>query len=343
MQIKEKLVQYIEGLLTEGDKALVDNHLEGCNECRCELSSITEIRESLFLSSRQSRSADLETKIFDRIIREQNRMLKKTLKPNPWLENWRSIMKSRTIRISAATAIVFAVIIGITVFNKYEPVATAQDVLTDALKVASGLNSIHMKAQMRTLPNDNFGLIGLEYDFVPIEMWKDTNQKGKIKWRVEKTGRILVMDGDTTIMLIKPNTVSRSDKALPLGCYDSWMGCLLDVQGLLDNELQQARDNSDRQARLIHEEQNGKDKLILEVDVQASVSKNDYLRDKFITRSKSLSDLLKVYQFDSQTKLLEDFKIYVISTTVCLSLICPMTQYGGWSRRFCRIMKNTAG
>jgi outer membrane lipoprotein-sorting protein len=147
---------------------------------------------------------------------------------------------------------------------------------------------------------------------VPIEMWKKVDHEGKLRWRVEKPWRVLVMDGETTTLLTKPietiSYASRSDVPRPLGYLDSWMGRLLDVQGLLDSELQQAEDKPDRQARLTHEEINGKDKIILEVDMQTNISEDDYLRNKFI----SDSDSLRVYQFDSDTKLLEDFKVYVI-------------------------------
>jgi outer membrane lipoprotein-sorting protein len=312
MQIKEKLVQYIEGLLTEEEKALVDNHLVECAECQKEFSAMMEIHERLVLSARQNRSADLENKIFNRIICEQNKRLKQTVKPDSWLENWRSIMKSRITRLSAATAVVFAVIISISLFYKSEPLATSQDVLSQAVKATSGLNSVHMKARMRTEPGDNFASIGINNNFVPIEMWKKVDHEGKLRWRVEKPWRVLVMDGETTTLLTKPietiSYASRSDVPRPLGYLDSWMGRLLDVQGLLDSELQQAEDKPDRQARLTHEEINGKDKIILEVDMQTNISEDDYLRNKFI----SDSDSLRVYQFDSDTKLLEDFKVYVI-------------------------------
>jgi outer membrane lipoprotein-sorting protein len=312
MQIKEKLVQYIEGLLPDEEKAFIDNHISECAECHNELNAMMEIHDRLVFSGRQNQSADLENKIFNRIICEQNKILRKTLRLHPWLENWRSIMKSRITRLSAATAVVFAVIISISIFYKSEPTATAQDILSDAVKAASGLNSVHMKARMRTEPGDNFASIDLNNNFAPIEMWKKVDQEGKLRWRVEKPWRILVMDGETTTLLTKPietiSYASRSDVPRPLGYLDSWMGRLLDVQGLLDNELQQAKDKPDRQVRLTHKEINGKDKIILKVDMQTNISEDDYLRNKFISES----DSLKVYQFDSDTKLLEDFKVYII-------------------------------
>lgn len=223
-------------------------------------------------------------------------------------------MKSRILRISAATAMVFAVIFGITIFYESEPVATAQGVLTDALKAASGLNSIHMKGQMRTYQAGNFDSINLNRDFLPIEMWKRFDRKGALQWRVEKSGgTFVVMDGRTTVIFMVPNAAIKVDRPSPLGFgseygHDTWMGRLLDVQGLLDSELYQAKENPNRQIQLFHEENNGRDKIILEVGVQTDLSENDFLRNSIISGSDSVIE----YQFDANTMLLEGFKVYVI-------------------------------
>ena len=97
------------------------------------------------------------------------------------------------------------------------------------------------------------------------------------------------------------------EKPLPLGCFDSWSGRLLNVNDLLDSELQNAKNNPDREVSLCHENIDGQDKIILEVEVTADVPEGDYLRNKFITAS----DHLKVYRFDAKTKLLEGLQVYV--------------------------------
>lgn len=217
------------------------------------------------------------------------------------------IMKSQITKLAAAAVIIIAILVSITLFNKSVPAASAAEVLQDAIDRISDLWSVHMKARMRTLPRDNFSLIGLDYDFVAIEMWKRTNDNGIVQWRVEKPGRVLLMDGQTTIMLIRPNHGVISEKALPLGCYDSWSGRLLNVHDLLDSELQKAKSLPDRQICLRHREVQGKDKIILEVDVKTDIAEDDYLRNKFL----SDSDYVKVYRFDSKTKLLEGLQVFV--------------------------------
>lgn len=216
-------------------------------------------------------------------------------------------MKNKITKFAAAAIIIVAAILSVSIFNQSIPTAYANDFLAQAVKAVSDVWSVHMKACMRTLSGDNFSLIGLEYDFVPIEMWKHTDSKGLLQWRVEKPGRVLLMDGKSTLMLIRPNYGVLKKELWPLGCFDSSIGRLLNVQDLLDSELQNAKNNFDHEVLLRHENIRGQDKIILEVEIAADVPEGDYLRNQFI----SGSDHLKVYQFDAETKLLESFQIYV--------------------------------
>jgi hypothetical protein len=217
------------------------------------------------------------------------------------------IMKSRIVKLAAAAVIIIAALLSLNIWDKAIPTASATVVLQNAIDAVSDLWSVHMKARMRTRPGDNFSNIGLDYDFVDIEMWKRTNENGLVQWRVEKPGRVLLMDGQSTIMLLRPNYGVLEERSLPLGCFDSWSGRLLNVQGLLDDELQKAKDISDRAISLWREKVDGKDKIVLNVDITTSVPEDDYLRNQFIHDS----DYLKVYCFDAQTKLLEGLQVYV--------------------------------
>jgi hypothetical protein len=217
------------------------------------------------------------------------------------------IMKSRIIKLGAAAVIIIAALLSLNIWDKAIPTASATVVLQNAVNAVSDLWSVHMKARMRTRPGDNFSNIGLDYDFVDIEMWKRTNEDGLVQWRVEKPGRVLLMDGQSTIMLMGRNYARLEERPLPLGCFDSWSGRLLNVQGLLDNELQKAKNIPDRAISLWREEVDGRDKVVLNVDITTDVPEDDYLRNKFIHDS----DYLKMYRFDAQTKLLEGLQVYV--------------------------------
>ncbi|MFC1760624.1 hypothetical protein ACFL6U_00915 [Planctomycetota bacterium] len=213
-------------------------------------------------------------------------------------------MNNPKTKYAAAAVITIAILMTFVVSP--HPVS-AQQVLQDAIEAVSDIRSVHMKARMRTLPRDNFSHIGLHYDFVPIDMWKRVNDDGLNQWRVEKPGRVLLMDGLSTTMLIRPNYGVRTEEPLRLGCYDTWCAPLLNVQELLDHELKEAHKHPNRKVLLSHETIEGQDKTILQIELEAEVSKEDYLHNKFIM----LADRTKIYQFDAKTKLLESFHVFV--------------------------------
>lgn len=307
-EIRKKLVEYIEGLLLDSQKQQLEAHFKDCRQCQTELHQITSLGKRIASDAQNKQSADFENAVLNRIIREQNLRLKQADGFSRQHQIWRVIMKSRITKLAVAAVIVIAGVLSVSILNKSVPTASATtQVLQDAINAVSDVWSVHMKARMRTLPADNFSLIGLEYDFVPIEMWKRTDKNGQVQWRVEKPGRVLLMDGKSTLMLIRPNNGVLEKRPLPQGCFDSWSGRLLNVQDLLDSELQNAKNNPDREVLLRHENIEGKDKLVLEVEITTNTAKEDYLRNKFISES----DHLKVYRFDGETKLLEGLQVYV--------------------------------
>ena len=306
---KEKLVELLEGLLPESQRRVVEEHLKDCQQCQAELEELKEVNERITADSETWQQTNLEDAVFNRIIVKQNEKLKQADRINRQFRIWRRIMNSKITKYSAAAVIIIAVFLTVSIFNKTIPTASAAQVLQEAINAVSDIWSVHMKTRMRTLPNDNFSVIGPEFDFVDIEMWKHTDENGLVQWRVEKPGRVLLMDGQNTTMLIRPNYGVLAEKPYPLGCYDSWSGRLLNVRDLLDNELKRAKDDPEREVSIWHEKVEGSDKLMLEVDVKAGVSRDSYLRNKFIM----LSDHLKIYQFDPETKLLEAFQVYLHS------------------------------
>lgn len=308
-QIKDKLVHYVEGLLEKDEKVVIDHHLEACSECRKELTAIMDIQESLVLSNRQHQWTDLENKIINRIIREQNQRLKKAFNPNSCFEKWRSMMKRRITRYGTATALVFIVIIAITLLNKTEPAASAQDVLSDAVKATAGIESIYIRGQIRTSADRYIDDFDLSHDFVPIEIWKKVDPEGRPIWRFEKAGFFVTTDGKTaTIFNALKNSVYKYDEHGRPN-FNSWMMRLLDVHEVLDMELKQAKDNTLHEIRLKHKKISGKDKIVLEVNAQTHLPPGgDPMENKILIASNSK----KVFQFDTDTKLLEGLKIYII-------------------------------
>jgi outer membrane lipoprotein-sorting protein len=222
----------------------------------------------------------------------------------------RIIMKSSITKLAAAAVIIIALMLSLNLWEKSIPLAAA-DILANATAAVNNLHSIHINARMRTLPRDNFAYISLEHDFVPIEMWKRPDDTGLVQWRIDKPGRLVLMDGESTILYIKPTFASKSGPSPNRYPYDSyWCGHILDVNKLLENELNKAIQIENAELYIADEKEiDGSDVSVVDITVPARVDKDDYLRNKFITDS----DHRRVYCFDAETNLLKSFEIYVIT------------------------------
>ncbi len=249
----------------------------------------------------------------DRILADAANALDKAIAakaPAAGMSLWRTIMNSRITKFAAAAVILIAIVVSATILTKTTPTASAAAIqmLTEATRAVEDVKSIHIKAQMRTLPRDNFGNIDLNLDFVPIEMWKKIDDANVLRWRIEKPQRVIVTDGNSTIMLMRPNYAVKSEKPYPIGCFDTWCGHLLNVDGLLDSAMQEAKNRSDTELHLRQIVSSSGPESVLEIDSNAAGDlTNDYLKNKFIFES----DHKEVYYFDAETKLLKGFEVFV--------------------------------
>lgn len=219
---------------------------------------------------------------------------------------WRTIVKSRITKLSAAAVITIAVVFSVSILDTSMPIASAAEILAEAVEAVSNLKSVHIKAQIRTTAHDNFELIGLDYDFVPNEIWKQFDETEHGKWRIEKPGRIVVMDGESSVLLLV-----RSKRAMKDGVntgFVQWLKPLLDVDRVLDREILLAEEQGS-ELQLSHEQGlDGRDKLIVTVE---AVAQGEFVNDWCKNASISESDNRRVYWFDAETNLLEGLEVYV--------------------------------
>jgi outer membrane lipoprotein-sorting protein len=217
----------------------------------------------------------------------------------------RRIMKSKMTKLAAAAVIIVAIALSMIYLGSSTPTASATEVLSQAADAVGHLKSLYMKLNVRTLPRDNFELIGLKFDFVPHEIWRVFDQTPQGKWRIEKPGRVVVMDGQSSTLLIRPNYAALG--GVDTGFVD-WMKPLLNVDKVLDDEIKRAQ-NQFSDLLLTHETgEDGRDKLVVTIEAKAEGDfSNDWLKNKSIPAS----DNLRIYTFDAQTKLLESLEVYV--------------------------------
>jgi len=222
-----------------------------------------------------------------------------------WQIIGRTIMKKPITRLVTATVVIVALLIGLNILTDTK--ATAAQIFAEAAEAVANLRSVYIQAQMRTIANDNFALMGLDYDFVPVEMWKEFNSVGQGRCRFEKPKRIVVTSGEfeSSLLLIKPNHAARGRG--DIGSV-RWLKRLLDIDKVLDSEIRLAQ-QQDSELLLIHEKvTDGTDKLVVIVDAFAQGDfSNDWCKNSSIVES----DNRRIYRFDAETKLLEDLQVFI--------------------------------
>ena len=122
--------------------------------------------------------------------------------------------------------------------------STGVALLAQSVQAMANVHTVHITGRIRTLPNDNFELIGTQYDFVPIEIWREYSTPPR--WRVEKPGRVVVMDGQSSVLYFK--STNEALKGTPHAGFFEWLRPLLDPQSILQNELAAARRGEARAA-----------------------------------------------------------------------------------------------
>ena len=248
--------------------------------------------------------AELHDRMLDDVLNAKEKSkITKSAATKPGLG--RIIMKSSITKLAAAAVIIIAIALATNFMNESLPTVSAQEVLAQATKAVSNLRSVYIQAQIRTIAHDNFELIGLDYDFVSNEMWKEFDDTPQGKWRIEKPGRVVVMDGESSLMLIRPNYAVAS--GIHTGLVQ-WLKPLLDVDKVLDSEIKLAQEQGSELLLSHTKGFDGKDKLLVSVE---ALAQGDFTNDWLKNRSIDASDNLRIYTFDAESKLLETLEVYV--------------------------------
>ncbi len=292
-QCQENLVAHIEGLLEVQQERELAAHLQECPTCQAESAGWSGLRDRLIASGTNLGQGSVEAPVMARIAQERT------------INSRRIAMRKRYgktgVGLAAAAAVAAALLVGWP--GTTDRQASAAEVLAWAIEALSDLHSVHIQANIRTLERDNFELIGLEFPFVAHDLWKtfgDTPQ-----WRIEKPGRVVVMDGDSSLLFIRPNQAAKG--GVDTG-FVGWLKPLLDVQQVLDSELRLAQEQGS-ELLLTHEEgETNSAKLVVSIEAKAQGDfTNDWCKNKSITAS----DNRRVYRFDAETKMLEDLSVWV--------------------------------
>jgi outer membrane lipoprotein-sorting protein len=254
----------------------IDSHLATCDRCAREYAAIQAAVNLIQPQFRVQPSPDFKERVM-------NELMQVKLTPNPW--RW-------VLRLAVAGAAISLVILLFAQSGQ----SPALNLMAQSAQAMSNLQSVHITARMRTYPRDNFELIDPKADWVPLDIWKQFGDAPK--WRVEKPGRVAVMDGTSSSMLLRPNTVVQG--GTHPGFLD-WVGALLETDKIMENELVSARAQLSS-ARLA--EQNGHYVLAVQRAAQG-----DFHNDWLLNKTVSSSNHTRVYRFDVASKRLERMQL----------------------------------
>lgn len=164
-ECKEKFVEYIEELLPDEQKKMLESHLKKCAKCQVELNELFALNQRLNSDAANKQSNQFENDIFNRIIREQNKRLKQAAGLDRQHHIWRIIMKSRITKLAAAAIIIVAVVLSVHIFTNSVQTAFGIQQVIDAY---NNIRYLHVK-QFRVGQTE------------PIEAWIKADEQGSIE------------------------------------------------------------------------------------------------------------------------------------------------------------------
>ena len=296
-QCRENLIAYVEGLLEERQRLECESHLDACPACRAERDAVSALQRRLIASGKARKTASMGQAVMNRILTVQSRTYGRKIMIRS-ITRWGMGVGG----VAAAAAVVVAMLFWATPNGQ----AKAGEVLAKGAQAASNLTGIHIKARLRTLPADNFAHISAEGELVPIEIWKEFS--GNHRWRINKPGRMIVMDGQSTTMLIEPSRVAVKVPRPTQGSFDTgWLHEFANIGMSMSNALTSAlADKWD--LRLTHEKgPDGRPQQVVTVEARSGLPEGDYVKNKFFMDA----DTRRVYRFDAQSGRLEDIKVYL--------------------------------
>jgi hypothetical protein len=269
-----------------GHQPELREHLAGCGRCTAEFEETLNAVARIRPLDRVCASPDFTQRTLNKLAVE----LAAAPAARP------RIRTTPFLRLAFMVSAVLALVLALPYLGGLGTNRGAVTLLAQSVQAMSEIRSVHILARMRTQRGDNFEFIGAGYDFQPVEMWKEF---GAIpRWRVENPGRVVVMDGTQSTLLMKPNRVVRGGRNAG---FVEWLRPLLDPDQVLGAELRAAQKGESRAAL----RQDG-GRVTLTASRKAE---GEFVNDWGRNSSVSQSDHTRIYQFDAATNRLTGLQV----------------------------------
>jgi len=300
-ECRENMVACAEGLLDRDDSLQCQAHVENCTSCRSEYKAIASLQQHLVTRGQTYAKVAIVAPVMQRVRAIQTNSESETI--------MRILLKRWKIGLGAVAGAA-AIILGVLIISSPRAQATAAQIMTNSARAMAKLGSVHFRGKLRTYPQDNFSYVSAECEFHSIELWKQWEPD--LKWRVEKPGRVALMDGQSTLLYIKTaNTGMKVPQPSPSAFDTEWLHKIAKLSDTLTNELNNALAKGWKLGLKQERGTDGRGKAIVTVEAKAGLPENDYLKNKFF----DASDTRRVYRFDTESELLEGVQIYLATKT----------------------------
>jgi hypothetical protein len=212
------------------------------------------------------------------------------------IKQWFSWQKIASI---AAILLVFLAIIPIFGPKIFETNAKAMSLLNNSMDALLNIKSLIINYQVRSISGDNLDLIDIKGDFIDYTLYKEFTPIEK--WRIEKPGTALVMDGYKQYLYKEQAGIGYVGN-LKTNFVD-WLKILLDPEKILQEEKSEAaKHNNDYSIEKTNSE------TVLTVKAKALGNFKDTFR---LNKSIHESNTRRVYHFDKTTNRLNALEIFV--------------------------------
>ena len=295
-ECRDQLIAWAEGLLDRETDRQCREHCATCATCHAEHQAVLRLQQCLLLRGQTAAGVNLINPVMRRIRAEMFKPERESIMSKLLKHRW---------GFGLGAAAVAATVLAAMLFTIPKAQAKVDEVMNEGAQAVAKLTSIHLRGQLRTLPGDNFGYINADCPFSSIELWKQFQPD--LKWRVEKPGRIVVMDGQSTVMFMNDKTAVKVPQATRSAFDTEWLQRIANLSQTITNELINAQAKG-WQLNLAQETgADGRQKSVVTVLAKSGLPDNDYLKNSFYENA----DTRRVYRFDSQSELLESVQIYL--------------------------------
>ena len=296
-ECRDGLIALTEGLLDHEEGLGCQAHLDACAECRAEYQTTKSLQQRLIARGQAAAEVRIVEPVMRRVRQEQFKPERETIMNKLLKYRW-------GFGLGAAAAAAATLLIFLVATPKAQ--AKAAEVMSRGAQALAKLTSIHLRGQLRAYPQDNFGSINPDGQFYPIELWKQFGPE--LKWRIEKPQRVVVMDGQSTVMLIKTGDIAVKVPQRTASAFDTeWLHRIASLSDTIANELKNAQAKDWKLSLAEETGTDGRLKSVVTVLANSGLLEDDYGKNKFFDNA----DTRRVYRFDAQSESLESVQIYL--------------------------------